>query len=182
MARTGRQASSSDMVRSLAVILLPLLVITVLFTRNPDPPVAVVDVAPVLEVARRQAPYPVLAPANLPPDWRPTRVAWEKLGQPVLNGEPAVRNGWRLGYLDPGNTYVALEQGDLRAEDMVADATRKGVPDGESAVAGTTWQRRVSADGRTRSLVLPSTPVTTVVAGDTDYAELEAFAATLRSG
>jgi len=171
------------MLRSLAVILIPLLAITYFFTRTPDDyPVAVVDVAPVLAVAREQAPYEVLVPQNLPAEWRPTKVAWERLGQPALNGEPAARNGWRLGYLDPQDTYVALEQGDRRLEDMLASATRRGTPDGESVVGGSTWERRVSPDGRTRSLVLAAPRVTTVVAGDTDYAELEAFAATLQAG
>lgn len=169
------------MVRSLVVILVPLLIITVLFTRNPDDhPVTVVDVAPSLTSAREQAPYPVLAPVSLPAEWRPIRVSWEPRGRPALNGEPSMRNAWTLGYLDPEEIYVALEQGDLQPEDLVADVTREGVPDGQSAVSGATWERRISPDGRTRALVLRRPEVTSVVAGDTDYEVLEAFAGTLR--
>jgi hypothetical protein len=43
------------------------------------------------------------------------------------------------------------------------------------------WQRRISADERTRSLVLTAPQVTTIVFGDLPYADLESFAATLRT-
>ena len=67
MARANRMATPGDMIRSLAVILIPLVIITVLFTDLPDDkPVTEVDWQPVLAVARRDAPFPVLAPTNLP--------------------------------------------------------------------------------------------------------------------
>jgi len=170
------------MVRSLVVILVPLLIITVLFTRDlEDYPATVVDVAPSLAVARKQAPYAVLAPVNLPAEWRPVRVAWEPVGTPVLNGEPSVRNAWNLGYLNPEDIYIALDQGDRLPEDLVDSATRKGEPDGESTVGEAVWQRRISPDERTRALVLTRPDVTTVVSGDTGYEVLEAFASSLRA-
>jgi uncharacterized protein DUF4245 len=66
-------------------------------------------------------------------------------------------------------------------DDMVSDQTRMGTADGQSTVNGETWQRRVSPDDRTRSLVRVQPTVTTVVVGDTSYTGLEAFAATLSS-
>jgi len=171
------------MVRSLAVLLVPVLVITFLLTRTPkDVPVTVVSWEPVLATARAEAPYPVLAPANLPTGWRATSVSWVKLGQPALNGDPSPRNAWQLGFLDPSDTFIGLDQGDLKPAEMVADASRDGVPDGQSMVDGQSWQRRVSPDDRTRSLVLTGPKVTTVVTGDVDYADLEAYAGTLRAG
>ena len=168
------------MIRSLAVILLPILVITVLFTRNlADHPVTVVDWRPVLAQARQQAPYPVLAPTNLPDTWRATRVTWVKRGEPYLNGEPAVRNTWQLGFLAPGDVYVELDQGDGLPEEMIKDDTRAGLPDGTSTVSGQTWDRLVSSDDRTRSLVLRSAKVATIVVGDTSYEALESYAVTL---
>src|SRR3954452_24913628 len=93
VARSGRQPTAGDMVRSLAVLLVPVLVITFLRTRTPkDVPVTVVSWEPVLATARAEAPYPVLAPANLPTGWRATSVSWVKLGQPALNGGPSPRN------------------------------------------------------------------------------------------
>jgi hypothetical protein len=175
-------ASPGDMVRSLAVILIPLLLITILFTRTPDEmPITVVDVSPVLTVARREAPYPVLAPANLPPEWRATKASWVPIGRAGLNGERSVRNAWQLGYLNPADVYLALEQGDRRPEDLITFRTREGTPDGTSTVGSSIWERRLSADGRTRSLVLAGPKVTSIVSGDVGYDELEAFAGTLRS-
>jgi hypothetical protein len=164
------------------VILIPLVVITVLFTKLPkDHPVEVVDPQPVLAKARQESPYPVVAPANLPKDWRPTRVAWIRTGEPYLNGQPSVRNLWRLGYLDPDDRYVAVVQGDAEVDDLIAAETRDGVADGQSTVAGEVWQRRVSPDERTRALVRRGADVTTIVEGDIGYPQLEAFASTLAS-
>jgi hypothetical protein len=168
------------MIRSLAVILIPLLVITFFATRNlGDHPVTVVDWKPVLEVAREQAPYPVLAPTNLPAEWRATRVTWVKAGDPYLNGAPAVRNTWELGFLAPDDVYIAVNQGDAEAQEFIKDESREGRPDGQSTVNGSPWQRLVTDDDRTRSLVSATPEVTTVVVGDTSYEALEAYTATL---
>jgi Protein of unknown function (DUF4245) len=182
VARSRKPATTGDLVRSIAVILIPLAVITVLFTRLPeDHPVQVVDPQPVLAKARTESPYPILAPANLPNEWRATRATWVRAGEPYLNGAPSVRNLWRIGYLAPDDVYIAVAQGDLEPDDFTSVETREGAIDGESTVNGEVWERRMSADGRTRSLVKRTDAVTTVVAGDTSYAALEAFAATLAS-
>lgn len=170
------------MIRSLAVILLPVLLISLVFTRNlDDAPVTVVDWRPVLTKARAESRYPVLAPTNLPPEWRATQVSWVKAGDPFLNGAPAVRNTWQLGFLAPDGTFIGLNQGDLKAAEFVQDQSRSGLPDGQSEVAGKSWARLVTEDERTRSLVLTEPKVTTVVVGDTSYAALESYAATLRT-
>ena len=168
------------MIRSLAVILIPLVIITVLFTDLPkDAQVAEVDWTPVLATAREEAPFPVLAPTNLPPGWRATRVSWVKEGEPVLNGQASARNQWELGILTSDDLYLALVQGDLRPDDLVEKETRAGRSDGESTVSGQVWERRVSSDDRTYSLVLREAKVTTIVSGDVAYPALEAYASTL---
>jgi hypothetical protein len=168
------------MIRSLLVILVPLVIISVLFTRLPqDHPVKEVDWRPVLTTARAQAPYPVLAPTNLPTGWRALSVTWVKLGDPYLNGQPSPRNYWQLGYLTPDNVQVGLSQGDLQVDDMVRADTRAGIPDGESSVNGATWRRVISPDGRTHSLVLAQPKVTSVISSDLPYEALESYAGTL---
>ncbi|WP_197429943.1 DUF4245 domain-containing protein [Auraticoccus cholistanensis] len=184
MARRDRTSSNpADMFRSLAVILVPILLLGALLTvRLDDYPVEPVDVRPVLTVARDEAPWPVLAPEQLPADWVPTRVTWTPQGRPGLNGEPSDRNRWVVGYLDPSQTYLAVEQADGPAAPFVADVTREGRPEATTTVGDQEWQQHVSADGRTRSLVLVADEVTTVVSGDVSYDELAAFAATLSAG
>jgi Protein of unknown function (DUF4245) len=178
-----REATAGDMIRSLAVIIIPLLLITFFFTRNlDDHPVTVVDWRPTLAQARAEAPYPVLAPVNLPSTWRPTQVSWVKVGEASYNDAPSPRNAWTLGFLDPSDTYISIYQGDRATQAMVNSATRNGLPDGSSTVIGKTWERMVSPDQRTRSLVLVEPEVTTVVAGDVGYSALEAYVGTLRSG
>jgi Protein of unknown function (DUF4245) len=179
VARAKKPATAGDMVRSLAVILVPVLLITALFTRNlDDHPVQEVDYRAVLAQAREEAPFPVLAPTNLPSTWRATRVQWIPQGEPYLE-QPSVRNRWQLGFLSPESIFVSVQQGDVAPEDFVDDVSRDGVPDGRSQVGGQPWERRISPEGRTRSLVRTTPQVTTVVVGDTTYEGLEAFASTL---
>jgi hypothetical protein len=168
------------MIRSLAVILIPLVVITIIFTNTPkDHPVKEVDWKSALATARKEAPFEVLAPVNLPASWRATRVSWVPQGQPYLNGEPSPRNLWQLGFLTPDDTFIDLNQGDVRPQDMVDQQSRAGTPDGSSVVSGQTWQRLISPDGRTRSLVLRLPNATTIVSADLPYEALEAYVSTL---
>jgi hypothetical protein len=182
VARTTKQATAGDMIRSLALIVIPLAVIAIIFTNVPDDaPVEEVDWKPVLATARQQAPYEVLAPTNLPEGWRATRVNWVPLGRPYLNGEASPRNLWQIGFLTPQEVYIDLTQGDMRAQEMVDQQSREGTPDGNSVISGLTWQRLVSPDGRTRSLVLRGPATTAIVSANLPYEALEAYATTLSS-
>ena len=182
VARTTRQATAGDLIRSLALIVIPLVVIAIIFTNVPDDhPVKEVDWKPVLATAQKQAPFEVLAPTNLPEGWRATRVNWVPQGRPYLNGEASPRNLWQIGFLSPDDVYIDLNQGDARPQEMVDQQSREGTPDGNSVVAGQTWQRLMSPDGRTRSLVLHGPSATVVVSADLPYEALEAYASTLSS-
>lgn len=170
------------MVRSLAVILIPVVIITYFFTRTPGAPeVQVTDFGPALSQARGQAPYAVLAPAAVPAGWRATKAVWLREGDAGLNGAISPRNQWELGFLTADDMYIELDQGDLRSQELVEDRTRGGVPDGQSTLGDQTWERRISPDERTRSLVLVSPTVTSIVFGDLTYGELETFASALRT-
>jgi Protein of unknown function (DUF4245) len=181
VAQASRPASTpADMIRSLAVILIPLVILTVLFTDLPkDHPVTEVEWRPVLAKARREAPYPVLAPTRLPDGWRATQADWAAVGKPTQSGELSVRNLWQLGVLNSDDVFIGLDQGDRLADDLVDEQSRAGTADGESAVNGQVWQRLVSPDGRTRSLVRRDPKVTSIISGDLPYSALEAYAATL---
>ncbi len=182
MARAKRPASTGDILRSLLVILVPLVIISIVFTRVPrDVAVKVVDWRPTLTTARAEAPFPVLAPLNLPEGWRATRVSWVRQGEASLNGERSPRNAWQLGFLTPDDVYLGLSQGDLEPQDLIKGQTREGVADGQSVLGGATWVRFVSPDDRTRSLVLSQPEVTTIVSGDLPYEALGSYVTTLSS-
>ena len=180
MARSKKPATTGDMIRSLLVILVPVVLILWFFSRDlGDYPVQQVDYQPVLAQARQEAPYPVLAPEGLPNSWRATQVTWVAEGQPHLNDQASVRNLWQLGYLDPSDIFISVNQGDRQPEQFVEDISRDGLVDGKSLIGDESWVRYVSPDERTRSLVRATPEVTTVVVGDTGYEALEAFAGTL---
>jgi hypothetical protein len=88
---------------------------------------------------------------------------------------------WQIGFLSPDDVFVDLNQGDARPQELVDQQSRAGTPDGNSVIAGQMWQRLVSPDGRTRSLVLRGPSVTTVVSADLPYEALEAYVSTLSS-
>lgn len=180
MARAKKPATTGDLIRSLLVIIIPLVIITLLFTNTPrDHPVKVVDWVPVLTTARTQAPFPVLAPTSVPAGWRATQVSWVKQGQPGTSGQISPRNQWELDFLDADDMFIGLSQGDGDTGDFVKQETRAGTADGSSVIGGQTWDRVISPDERTRSLVRRDPAVTTVVSGDLGYAVLEAYAVSL---
>lgn len=178
MARPQRNSTATQMIVAMAVLLVPIALIVVFFTRTPAAPIQAIDYEPVSRLAAGQASYPVLVPTNLPKDWVATRARWTQAGKPGLDGELAAGNTWQLGMLTPNQTYIGLDQRDTAQDLFVRQVTRRGHPDGTSTVVGEAWQRFVSEDGRTRSLVRASDAVT-IVSGDLDYEALEAFASTL---
>lgn len=168
------------MVISMAVLLVPIIVIVWWFTVNPDPEPEAVDVDAVLSVAVDESPYPLLRSEDPGEGWTPVRVAWAAEGEPWITNEQATGNWWQVGYLSPDEVYFGVQQRDGATAAFVDDVTRDGDPlDATLDVAGLSWERYESADGRTRSLVSVGEDVTAVVTADTDFVELEAFAATL---
>lgn len=180
MARPSLTSRSRDMFISMAVLMVPIVLIIWFFTNNPDAEVEAVDVAPHLQVAEAEAPYPVLRAENLPEPWMPYRVQWTKKGERWIDGEAAVGNTWMLGYLGPDKIYYGIEQRDEQGAQMIARLTREGKATGETLeAAGGTWERYESADGRTRSLVRRDGEVVSVVYADASFEALDAFATSL---
>lgn len=180
MARPRTPSTVTHMVIAMAIVLVPVALVSWFFTRLPsEPPVMAIDPAAYIAKARKEAPYPVAAPTNLPDGWVAVRVRWTPEGEPLFNKEPAVGSTWQLGYLTPEKMYIALDQRDRLPEQFVGDVTRAGRPAGESSVGGVAWQRYTSADARTHSLVQRGDQAVTIVSGDVTFEELEAFTGTL---
>lgn len=170
------------MIIAIVVVVAPVLLAIAWFTRLPDPKIAVVDPAPVVALAMKDAPYPIAVPQALPDGWQCTRARWTPIGQPGVGGTPVPGNTFALGYLTPGQIYIAVDQRDNAPERFVSDVTRDGAADGRSSVQGQEWERFVSSDGRTRALVLRDDDHVTIVSGDLGYDALDAFAGTLKFG
>lgn len=162
------------MVRSLIVLLIPLVLISLFFMSRPTEQAGTepVDWESLETVAAEEASFDVVAPRNLPGDWTPVRMKWEP-------GTDGADQRWMVGWLSPQQIYFSLEQSNVEAELVIKRVTRDGVVDGASEVNGVTWHRYRSPDDRTRSLVLTQDGLTTVVMSDSSYEELEAFAATV---
>lgn len=180
MAGMNKAARSRDMVLSMAVIMVPVLLIVWFFTQPGDTTPQRADVAGTLAAAEEQADYPLLVAQGLGDDWVPVRAAWAQSGKPWITSEPAVGDSWQVGYLSPQETYFGVQQRDESSSQFVSATTRDGKPVGDTVdFAGHTWDRYESADGRTRSLVTVQGEVTSVVTADTDFASLDAFASSL---
>lgn len=173
-ARLGQTVG--DMVRSMAVVLGVVAVILIITLRPQPDPIRTVDYAPVLSLARAQAGYPVFAP-ELPGEWKATSARWEVTE--TSTPEPA----WHLGMVTPGQEYVQLGQSSTTNPDYVEAQTARGGPLGAAQVGGRTWERyeATDRDGEVRrSLVRVDRGVTIVVSGSAEWAEIEAFAASLK--
>lgn len=170
------------MIISLAVLLIPIVILISIYATPGDETVEPVDVAAVLEVARAEAPYPVLVPVGLPAGWVPNRVRWAEAGEPWLNGEPSPGNSWQVGYINPEGIYVALQQRDSVAVSFIAEVTQDGSPGETSVIGDYTWTRYSAKEGRTNSLVAQVGESTAIISGDTSFDVLEQFAAVLSAG
>lgn len=163
----------TDMVRSLALV-LGVVAVVLLITLRPQPdPVHVIDPTPTLAAARATAPYPVLYPAGLGDDWRPTSARW----QPTEGSAPDP--AWHVGFVTPGDAYAQVGQSATQNPAYVREQTLGGQPVGMKAIGATgEWQQYDNGDG-TRSLMRVDAGVTVVVSGTADWVTLENLAARL---
>ncbi|MET7766446.1 DUF4245 domain-containing protein [Streptomyces sp. NPDC005393] len=142
--------------------------------------VKTVDYRVELDTARRAAPYPVAAPqpGALPKGWRATSVTY----RPTAPGSGAGEGGavWHLGFLDPGQQYVAIEQSDGRAVPFIDDVTQQARETKEKRrIDGKEWIRYEG--DKYDALVHREPGVTTVVTGTASYGQLTKMAAALTS-
>jgi hypothetical protein len=134
-------------------------------------PIKAVDYRVELVTAQRAAPYPVAAPEGLGAEWRATSVTFER----------AKAYAWHLGFLDPDNEYVAVEQSTAGSpEKYVREVTRDAVKtDRTRQVDGETWQYWEGP--KYDALVLSADGATTVVMGTAKQDRLAEMAAALTS-
>jgi len=174
-ARRGYQRSAGGLVGAILASLLVIAFVwglTQLQDREPVDPARTVDYAAVLQEARRQAPFDVLAPTPEPAGWRATSVEWQGAGP---------ENAWSLGGLTEEGEYVGLKQGNATSRDFVAEGTPANQPGDPVAVDGEEWRTLTSGDGEEIALVRAGGDVTTIVTGTASLGYLLEFAGTLRA-
>lgn len=160
-----------DMVLSIAVIGVLVAGIYVFVPHSGGDPVKTVSYQVELGQARRAAPYPVAAPEGLSSQWRATSVTYD--------GSDPKNSQWHLGFIDPENQYVAVEQTNGDPQAFISDKTQSSQQNGSQKVAGQTWQRYDG--GRYRALVRKNGGATTAVLGTAPYDQLAQMAAALRT-
>ncbi|MER6994280.1 DUF4245 domain-containing protein [Streptomyces sp. NPDC000410] len=159
------------MVQSLAVTLAAAFVVYLFIPREgPEDPVPAIDYRVELVTARRAAPYPVAAPAGLPEGWKPTSVTYSSESD----------NAWHLGYLDPDDQYVAIEQSTAPVGKWIPEVTQQAArTDRTETVGGATWQRWEGQ--KYDALVRTDKGSTTVITGTASFERLAQMAAALKT-
>jgi len=158
--RSRGNPSMGDVVRSVAVLSLIVLGIWafgLLQTETPEDPIGEsVPYADTAASARDVATYPLLAPANLPTDWRVNGVRFTPTGS----------QAWHLGVLTDENRYIGLEQETASARDLVDTYAEGAEEAGTLDIDGVVWQRFDGPD-RSITLVQETAEVTTLVTTST---------------
>jgi hypothetical protein len=153
-----------DMVLSLVVVLGAIGVILAITWRPSPDPVRVIDPGPVLALARAQASYPVLYPADLDDGWRPTSARWE------ITPTSTPDQAWHLGLVTPDEDYAQVGQTASGNTAYVMEQVGRSAPTGE----WDGWQRYEFSDER--ALLQVTDGVTIIVSGTAPWQTLEFLA------
>lgn len=162
-----------DLLLSLVVLGFMVFVIYLFIPHDSHAdPVKVVPYGVELGQARRVAPYPVAGPEGLDGKWRSTSV--------TFSGADPHATTWHVGFVDPEEQYVAVEQSNGPADAFVSSVTLSSHRQAGATVktGGMTWERWTG--GRYTALVNRRPGVTTVVLGTAPDAQLEQMAAALK--
>ncbi|WP_079075065.1 MULTISPECIES: DUF4245 domain-containing protein [Streptomyces] len=168
----GRQGTQTvkNMLWSLVVIALAAGVIYIFIPHNESKSsVKRVDYRVELLTARRAAAYPVAAPEGLAKAWKPTSVRF--------NG--ADHDTWHLGFLDPDEEYVAIEQSTDKPRTFIKKVTHNATKTkATEEIGGRTWQRYEG--DKYDALVFSEKGATTVVTGTASFGQLTKMAESLK--
>ncbi|MGJ6980865.1 DUF4245 domain-containing protein [Aestuariimicrobium soli] len=177
MSGRNPRAGARDMVLTMAVLMIPVLLIVWFFQRTPDePPLPVVNWQEQVALARKQADFEVLAPASLPDGWRATQASFSQAG----GGQGSAYDELRLGFLNADNLNLQVRQAKTsNARAFLTQNTRDGYDSGAQKVGDQVWKQVTSADGRTTYLLGERPDSLVLVSGDTSAATLVAFAGML---
>jgi hypothetical protein len=159
-----------DLALSLAVLLVPILLVVLLFQYiGADDEVTVVDPGPAIAQAA-EAGLDVVAPGDLPAGWRPvSAVTREEAGGVTL----------RLGYITASGGFLQLVQSDIDAEQLLRREVSGSRPGGTQTVGGAPWQVFPGRSGE-HALVRIDKARTVLVLGTAPTSEMRTLAGSLR--
>jgi hypothetical protein len=151
-----------DMVRSLALVLIPVLIVW-FFARPPsvtESEIRTVDPSPELAYLSEQVPRAPV-PVALSDEWRPTS---STLDQAPLR--------LRVGYVTPGDRYAEYAASTGPVADYVEQLTGSAPYVGEVRAGGQTWRQHRDSDG-SLSLVRTEDGLTVVLGSTRASATLD---------
>jgi hypothetical protein len=170
--------SSSNMIRSLLVVLGVVAVLIAIVPRVQSIQQPPVDAASVVADAVRQTGLPFEAPVGLPDGWSPTNARYAA----STDGLPT----WQAGWSTPKDGYLAIRQTKDVSPAWLQAATSGGKQTGTRQLAGRTWTVFYDAANKRTSLVdVPSgggtaTSLTTVVTAVAEDDEVTTFTTALK--
>ena len=182
MAKTKRPATARDMFLTMAVLMLPVILLVVWTQgRTPDlePEVPTQNWEAAVRKAVRANEFEVLAPPALPAGWRATKARWMVPGESGPQGDPVPAPTLELGFLGPENTYVALNETIGPKGPYLERVSRSGIEEGKLNIEGTSWVHLVTSDGRTHTLHRSDGQRTVALVSDAGVEVLVMFAGLL---
>jgi Protein of unknown function (DUF4245) len=159
---------SSDMLRSMLVIVGIVVVLLLLVPRPNRIPQRTLDVPSAASAAAAELGFAPSVPVGLPEGWTP-------VAADVQRGTGDTPT-WHLSYLTPSGTYAGVQQAAKPDPKWESRQVTDGAEQGVHTVAGKDWIVRSRTDRGITSWVLRSPERTTIVTGTAPEAELDAFA------
>jgi hypothetical protein len=167
--RGGR--STRDMALSLAVLLVPIVLLLVFYrvVLDGDKPISI-DAGPTIQQARSAAAFPVVVPNGLGDDWHPVSATFKR----DIDGATL-----RLGYVDPDSDPIQLVESSTPTEKLIpVELGANPRPVSTFSDGARTWQRYDSRKGE-NVLVLLEKGRTIIIVGKAESESLETFASSL---
>jgi hypothetical protein len=162
-----------DLVLSMVVIgvAVGLIYVFIPHDSKADPTVPV-SFSVELGQARRDAPYAVAGPEGLGTGWRATSVQYDASDSSNVT--------WHIGFLNPQDQYVAIEQSNTTPDAFISGVTFGAVRDGHRTVTagGLVWDSYKGT--KYNALVRKEKGATTVVLGTGTEGQLTQMAAALK--
>lgn len=142
--------STSNMIRSLVVILALVGVLVAIVPRVSEVDQPAVDAVAVASNAVRESGLAFEVPVGLPAGWKATNARYVPAADSLLT--------WQAGWTTPQGGYVAIRQARAASPTWLRVATSDGVAQGTLEASGRTWQRYYDPARKRTSLVANTGP------------------------